>query len=356
MNKVLLISHMPPPTTGIGSWTKRVIDCGVPGWSIGFVNSNMIGGRDPFHKTRINLKDEIQRSIGIWSKELKGLKADEDYRIVHTNIPCTVNGMLRETVTGAIAKICKRKFIVHCHCTLPNVENTWFKIAVFKLFSTVVDGYIVLNNPSKEFVERHTNKGVKLIPNFVCENELPLKMELNVKKEIKNALFVGGVSPEKGCDTILEAAKYIPDIDFHLVGVVSDEISKIDLPSNVHLYGNRDKEFVKAMMSNADVFLFLSRFYGEGFSVALVEAMANGLPCIVTNWAANADMILPDGGVVIPQKSPDSLVRQLKQMSLDEEMRRKASYANIKKVKDFYISNVVLDLLANFYNEILREG
>ena len=84
--------------------------------------------------------------------------------------------------------------------------------------------------------------------------------------------------------------------------------------------------------------------------------MANGLPCIVTNWAANADMILPDGGVVIPQKSPDSLVRQLKQMSLDEEMRRKASYANIKKVKDFYISNVVLDLLANFYNEILREG
>ena len=54
---VLLISHLPPPATGIGSWTKRVLDIGLPdNWNVFIVNSNTINGRDPFRSTKRSIK------------------------------------------------------------------------------------------------------------------------------------------------------------------------------------------------------------------------------------------------------------------------------------------------------------
>lgn len=352
MNKVLLISHMPPPTTGIGSWTERVLECGIEGWDIGFVNSNMIGGRDPFKNTKIKLLDEIKRNYSIWKNEIRELKADREYKVVHTNIPCTVNGMLRESITGIIAKVFHKKFIVHCHCTLTNVENTNFKRFVFRIFSCVVDGYIVLNKSSEAFVKRNCRKKVKIIPNFVKKTELPLLESREIRKKVKDVLFVGGVSPDKGCDTVIEAAKTLPEYVFHFVGIVSSEIKNMDIPQNVIFYGNKDKDFVKDIMMKSDVFVFLSRFYGEGFSVALVEAMSSGLPCIVTDWAANADMIMPNGGVVVPQKSPKVFSEKIKELDNDWEFRKIASASNINKVHDLYVEDVVLTSISDFYNTV----
>ena len=121
--KVLLISHMPPPTTGIGSWTRRVLECGIAGWEICFVNSNMIGGRDPFQNTRVVLKDDIKRSAAIWKQEAVYLKT-ERRQVVHTSIPCTLMGMLRESVTALIAKRYGARLVSHRQCTLPYVANT----------------------------------------------------------------------------------------------------------------------------------------------------------------------------------------------------------------------------------------
>ena len=70
--KVLLISHYPPPAGGIASWTKRVLEIGLPnGWDVVHINSNMIGGRDPFKNTKISIKSEIIRSFKIGIKKLR---------------------------------------------------------------------------------------------------------------------------------------------------------------------------------------------------------------------------------------------------------------------------------------------
>lgn len=82
--------------------------------------------------------------------------------------------------------------------------------------------------------------------------------------------------------------------------------------------------------------MFLTYFPGEGFSNALCEAMAAGLPCIVTDWAANADMIENKGGVVIPIKDYKSVTNALDTIT-DPELRRQMSAFNIKKVKDIYV-------------------
>lgn len=352
--KVLLISHMPPPTTGIGSWTRRVLECGISGCAISFVNSNMIGGRDPFQNTKVVLKNEIERSLAIWKQEAQILNK-EYCQIVHTNIPCTVLGLLRESVAAMIAKRYGSKFVIHCHCTVPNVVNSSFKKFIFKMVSRLTDGFIVLNKESENFTKEITKKEVAVIPNFVCGYELPETADRVIRNKISDVLFVGGVSADKGCDTIIQAAKKMPDVCFHLVGIVSPEISDMEISENVILYGNKDKDFVRDMMLSSDTFVFLSRYFGEGFSVALVEAMAAGLPCVVTDWAANADMIGSEGGKVIPQMDADALVNALEEMSAHPEKRQAQSRHNMEKVRSSYVERVVIPQYTAFYEKLVNQ-
>lgn len=355
MNKVLLISHFPPPAGGIATWTKRILSIGLPdGWGIDHVNSNTINGRDPFKNTKRNIKDEYIRSKNIWKQEKEFLQKDKDIKVVHTNIPCTVFGMLRETVTGKIAKKYNKKFILHCHCTVPNVVNSGLKRFIFKRFSKYCDGIIVLNKQSYDFVkEINKNLVVEIIPNFVMKEETNLDKPKVISEKIKKVLYVGGVTPEKGCDTIIQAAKDMPDIEFNLIGAVSDEIKNMNATENVKFHGVCDGEYIKKQLDDNDLFLFLSRYFGEGFSCALTEAMASGLPCIVTDWAANADMIeYGKGGMVIEQQAPKKLIEAINQLG-DENLRKEKSDFNINRVKENYIEDVVLKKYTDFYSLVV---
>lgn len=356
MNKVLLISHFPPPAGGIATWTKRILSIGLPdGWEIDHINSNTINGRDPFKNTKRNIKDEYIRSRNIWKQEKEFLKSDKDIKVVHTNIPCTVFGMIRETVTGKIAKKYNKKFILHCRCTVPNVVNSGFKTFFWKVLTHYCDGIIVLNKKSYDFAKKNSNSEVELIPNFVSESEITFDENKSIRNKVQNITYVGGVTPEKGCDTIVKAAKKFPSIKFNLIGIVSEEIQRMNAPENVIFHGNHPTEYVKEHLKDADVFLFLSRYWGEGFSNALVEAQAAGLPCIVTDWAANADQIENIGGKIIPQNDVDALVEAIRTIKNDRDFRGQASKWNVNKVKSAYVDKVVLKQYTDFYGKLIKE-
>ena len=359
MNKVLLLSHMPPPTTGIGSWTKKLLKLGMgPDWEIVLVNTNTINGRDPFKNEKRNIKDEWTRCSNIWRQERAYLKNDKEgeIKVVHTCIPCTLFGMMREIVSGAIAKHYGRKYILHCRCTVSNVVNTRMKQFVFRWLAAYCDGIIVLNKRSEEFAKHNSHSEVVLIPNFAEKSTMEFNINQNEKKsKFENLVFVGGVTKDKGCDLIIEAAKELPDIKFHLIGIVSDEIKNMSKTDNVILYGNKNNAFVKEFLNTADGFLFLSRYWGEGFSNALVEAMAAGLPCIVTDWAANADMVGNEGGVVIGN-SAEQLIEAISKLQRDELFRIQAGSRNVKKVLSSYVDEVVIPQYTEFYEQLLKVG
>lgn len=357
MKKVLLLSPYPPPAGGIASWTKRLLEKGLPGgWDVKHIDTNMIGGRDPFENTKISLKDEWKRSSGIWKKEKEALK-DKDISVVHTCIPCTAFGMLRELVSGFIAKRSGRKYILHCRSTLPNTVNKGWKRAIFRRLSALCDGIMVLNTKAYDFAKANSKRAyIEIIPNFVSLSEVAAPDNKVWSDKIKNVIYVGGVTPEKGCDNIIEAAKELSDIRFHLVGSVSDEIRAMEIPSNVELYGNRSKVFISEMFGKCDAFLFLSRYWGEGFSNALVEAMSAGLPCIVSDWAANADMIGEDGGIVLKENNVTELVGAIRQLYEDKDIRKAMGERNIKAAVDMYSENVVLKKYVEFYERLLKNA
>ena len=352
--KVVLISHLPPPATGIGSWTKRVIEVGLPdNWEILHVNSNTINGRDPFRNTKKSIKDEFVRTRNIYKQEKSYLK-NNVVSVVHTCIPCTPLGNLREIGCARIARRHKVPFILHCRCTVPNVVNSGLKKFLFKRLLKRCTGVMVLNTPSYDFVKSLNDKVyVEIIPNFVDSKEL---MEPKDKKEVKDVYYVGGVTEEKGANIIIESAKSFPNINFHLIGNIEPQIEEIEKPSNIILYGMKDRDFVNEELKKADTFLFLSRFWGEGFSNALVEAMAKGIPCIATDWAANKDMIEDKGGIVLKERSVECLNDAINNFIKNPLKLNTYSKWNINKVNKKYIDKVVLKQYTKFYEHLVHMG
>ena len=87
----------------------------------------------------------------------------------------------------------------------------------------------------------------------------------------------------------------------------------------VHLLGHRSD--VPALLAAADIFALPS--HREGLPLALLEAMASGLPVIATDVGGCCEVIENGrNGILISPGSPEQMARAIKRLALDEGLRR----------------------------------
>lgn len=352
--KVILLAPTPPPMGGIASWTVRMQRAKLKNnWKVDVVDEKVIGSREVFgDNVRMDLITEVKRVFGIW-KNLRIKLKDPDVCVVHSCVPAGRLSMLRELGCLIITKWNKKKFIIHYRCTIPNMVKDHVTLMIFRLLSDFSDAIITLNTPSKDFSENNCKTPVYLIPNFVENSAINQNVNRAASKELKTVVYIGGVITSKGCLEIIEASKHFPNIEFRLVGKASTEVTEVEMLDNVVLLGEQNKDFVQAELEKADIFVFPSYFDGEGFSNSLVEAMAQGLPCIVSDWAANADMIEGKGGIVIPIKDSNALVNAIEKLK-DSILRQSMIEWNINKVLMCYNENAVTSSYVDLYEEISK--
>lgn len=350
MKKVVLLAPTPPPAGGIAGWTMRMLKAGLSNnWTIRIVDEKSIGKREVFGKKgKRRIVVEIWRCLKIWNS-LRNALNDSEAIVVHSCIPAYTLSMLREYVCACITKHKRRKFIIHFRCTIPNTVEGKIAQIVLKRICDKSDLIITLNKKSSEYLMNVTNTPVRLIPNFISEEELVKNRTIN--KDLKRAVYVGGLVESKGISDILKIASQLPDIQFVLIGKGNEEFenkaSRMNL-KNVLFTGELDRESVKRELLKADVFLFMTHFPGEGFSNALCEAMASGLPCVATDWAANKDMLGVDGGVIVNVGDVNAAVAAIGKLRT-REVRENMCRENIKKVCDEYIEKVVVGKYVNIY-------
>ncbi len=124
------------------------------------------------------------------------------------------------------------------------------------------------------------------------------------------ALFVGRLSPEKGCDVLIRAwckfeekliangselrAKEMPKLlivgDGPARSSLEQRSSDLRPPSSVHFLGQQPKESVLSLMRNAQ-FLVLPSLWYEGFPMTIVEAFSCGLPVVASGDGGMKDVI-----------------------------------------------------------------
>lgn len=352
--KVILVSSTPPPMGGISKWTARMLQVTLPNdWQIKLVSDRIVGSRDCYgDDIKYSLKNEFIRWIGVWKGIWKASK-DKDTYLVHTCPISTTPSMLVNIISGMVSKLCHKKYLIHFRCTVPYHITTRTRRTLLKILCRISDEIIVLNTQTKIFLEGLTNTPTILIPNFVTLDEISIKDKI-ISEKLKTIVYVGGVIRDKGCDHLVEVARQLPDIQFRMVGKVASEI--IDLSNgvdNIVFTGVKNSEEVKDELANADAFIFLTRLPQEGFANAVTEAMAAGLPCIVTDWAANADQVDDTkGGFVIKRDIVNGAIEAIKRMS-DSNIRQQQSKYNKEKVARQYSENRIIKQYIECYERLI---
>ncbi len=123
---------------------------------------------------------------------------------------------------------------------------------------------------------------------------------------------VARVDPQKDYTTLLDAAgrliSQVPEARFVLIGKGTQALA-VPSPLRLRVEALGERRDVARLMRGLDMVALASAF-GEGFPNAVGEAMASGLPCVVTDVGDAADLAR-GAGAVAPPGDPAALAEAL---------------------------------------------
>ncbi|PRH89239.1 hypothetical protein C5L14_01190 [Labrys okinawensis] len=126
-------------------------------------------------------------------------------------------------------------------------------------------------------------------------------------------VYAGNVTLGKGVPYLLEAWRRLPaaaharlDI-YGWIGLPADLLAPAD--DAIRFHGARPRAELFRAFEQADILVFPS--LADGFGMVVAEAMAHGLPVIVTDMAGAADLVTPENGLVIPSADTEALTQTL---------------------------------------------
>jgi len=159
-------------------------------------------------------------------------------------------------------------------------------------------------------------------------------------------LSVGELNKNKNHEVIIRAISKVDNPHIHYVicgegqlgGYLRNLSKELGIEKRVHLLGFRKD--IPEICKTSDVFAFPS--LREGLSVALMEAMANGLPIMCSDIRGNKDLIDDNkGGFLIDPTDVDEFAEKI--LLLNEEQNRKKNMGlyNANRIKEFELKNVL---------------
>ncbi len=175
------------------------------------------------------------------------------------------------------------------------------------------------------------------------------KRELDIPEDSTVFLSVGELNKNKNHELVIRTLNEFQENIHYIVageGNKRDELIQLakecGVEDKVHLLGYRRD--VKDLYSIADIFVFPS--FREGLSVSLMEAMASGLPCAVSQIRGNVDLIDEAGGALFDPADVASCKSALTNiMSRDYDFM--GDY-NTRKIKGFSLEQV-MEIMKNIY-------
>lgn len=160
---------------------------------------------------------------------------------------------------------------------------------------------------------------------------------------------VANLRPIKGVDVLVEAwgrvAAAGTEAGLVLLGDGPDRArlqaraEALGIGSRVRFLGTRHDvpELLRAM----DLAVLPSR--GEGFSNALLEYMASGLPSVATAVGGNPELLDSPGlGRIVPPEDPGALAAAVLEMAASPELRARMGRAARERVREHHAVDVVL--------------
>ena len=176
-------------------------------------------------------------------------------------------------------------------------------------------------------------------------------------------IMVGNYYIQKDQKTLIKAANIINglgyNIELHLVGGRNAELYKqckilvnnLNLNSIVYFYNDRivDGDF----LSKFDLFVFSSK--SETFGIVLLEAMASGLPVLVSDIPSNMEIIrFGKDGFYFETANPNSCAEEINKLINEPFLLKSMSEKAYERSKEFHPKKVI-NILEKTYQDIVNE-
>lgn len=300
------------------------------------------------------------RNLSLFVKDFKGLFRTGKYDIYHVNLT-----RYRFPLDILIAKKYGAKVILHCHATqiydVGSLKTRMIRNLEQMLFRPITLACSDLNLACSENAGRYLFDGKQY---QVLHNGIDLKRfcyDENARHRIRKELglerkkvigHIGRFSQEKNQSYLLKILKELlrKDSDYRLLCVgdgdllrnKKKEAESMGIDNSVIFTGQRKD--IPELLSAMDVFVFPS--IHEALPITLIEAQANNLPCIVSDYITKEidvnDMItrcsLKEDPVIWANE-------------VDLRLKERNSMLELKQFSDFDIGNMKVKL-DNIYMRI----
>jgi len=177
---------------------------------------------------------------------------------------------------------------------------------------------------------------------------------------------VGNVNPKKGYEYFIDAAdeiaRSISSTRFLIVGSILstqrkyyvslvNKVRRLGLEQRIVFLGPRNN--VHEILPAFDVFLMTS--ISEGTPIAILEAMAAGLPVVAARVGAVAEQVR-DGveGFLVPPKNPSAAAARVIELWRDEHRRRAFGENGRKRVEQVFSVETCVRRYASLYSDVLQ--
>ena len=176
-------------------------------------------------------------------------------------------------------------------------------------------------------------------------------------------LFMGRLRYYKGLQNLLQALPQLPDARLVVagsgpMGAEWQALAQgLGLGDRVHFLGDVSDTEQIALYHAADLYVLPATHRSEAFGVALLEAMASGLPVITTEIGTGTSYVNRHGvtGLVVPPNDPAALAEAIGGLLADPDRLRSMGAAARERAKTEFGRAALLDRVQSVYQEALGD-
>lgn len=317
---------------------------------------------DHFHETdfaRFPLKIQNIKAY----RSMKKLMEKEEFDIVycHTPVGAAVARLAAASERKRGTKVIYMAHGFHFYKGAP-LFNWLLYYPVEKFLSRFTDLLITINKEDYRRAKSFHMKRLEYIPgvgidlnrfSVLPEIKEKKRKELNILDDEFALVSVGELSKRKNHRVVIEALYLLQNrkIKYFICGCgtleseLKDLIKKYGLNNQVFLLGFRRD--IPEIYNACDVFVFPS--LQEGLPVAMMEAMACGLPVIASNIRGNSDLIdRKKGGYLVAATDTEGYVKAIDKMEKNKDRLKGIKQYNLGKIKQYRTEHIVAKMAKLF--------
>ncbi len=290
-----------------------------------------------------------------WAVRLRRLLVAREYDVIHVHSP----------YVAAIARIVVRTLSRdHRPAVVSTEHNAWRRFslptrvanaAVFRLG----DAWFTVSEDTRRSIPGFLRKDVEVLVHGVFSAHAIDAIEARGERAAARTEFglddgdvavmtIANLRKEKCHSDLLVAARQVADIDEHVrffaVGQgqlekqLKEQHAALGLGDRFRFLGYR-ADAVR-LLAASDIFALASRY--EGYPIALMEALAVGLPVVATRVGGITDAVR-DGieGLLVDTGNPHELADAILRLAKDPHQRARMSEAAVERGRIFDMSNAV---------------